>query len=176
MGTHAGPADDGPWEGFPPVWHRGCRVLILGTFPGPRSLADRGYYAHPRNAFWDVIGALADFDPRTVPYPERLARMIDRHIALWDVVARCRRQGSEDARIVDPIPNDFAAFLPRMPGLRAILFNGQPAFRLWRRLVSSSLPGPLPEMQVLPSTSPAAARMPVAERVRTWTEILRSLT
>ncbi|MBP7127446.1 DNA-deoxyinosine glycosylase [Myxococcota bacterium] len=176
MPTPQRPPADGPWQGFPPAWHPGCRVLVLGTFPGPRSLAEGGYYAHPRNAFWNVIGALEGFDPRGVPYRDRLDRMLARGIALWDVLAGCRREGSEDSAIVDPVPNDFLDFLPRMAGLRGILFNGQPAFRLWRRLVAPTLAGPVPECLVLPSTSPAAARIPAMEKVRIWTEALRSLT
>jgi len=170
------PAGDGPWQGFPPVWHSRCRVLVLGTFPGPRSLAEEAYYAHPRNAFWDVIGAFTHCNLGPLPYRERLERLLARDIALWDVLARCRRDGSEDARIVDPEPNDFGAFLPRMPGLRAILFNGQPAFVLWRRMVARALPFPPPASQVLPSTSPAAARLPRAEKIRLWVEALGSWT
>ncbi|HOU52684.1 MAG TPA: DNA-deoxyinosine glycosylase [Myxococcota bacterium] len=169
----AGP--DGPFRGFPPVWHPRCRVLVLGTFPGPRSLAEEGYYAHPQNAFWDVIGSLCGFDPRHVTRRERLEQMLSRDVALWDVLERCRRQGSEDSRIVDPVPNDFAAFLPELADLRAILFNGRPAWVLWRRLVTPSLPGPVPPCLVMPSTSPAAARLPRAQKVQTWVEVLRSL-
>lgn len=166
---------DGPFQGFPPAWHSRCRVLILGTFPGPRSLAEEAYYAHPRNAFWDVIGSLGGFNPCQVSPPERLERLLAQDVALWDVLERCRREGSEDSRIVDPVPNNFASFLPGLGDLRGILFNGRPAWVLWRRLVAPTLPGPVPRCLVMPSTSPAAARLPRPQKVRIWVEVLRSL-
>ena len=35
------------------------RVLICGSLPGERSLAERRYYAHPSNRFWQLLGAVS---------------------------------------------------------------------------------------------------------------------
>ena len=44
--------------GFPPVEPPRARILILGTLPGAESIRRGEYYAHPRNAFWPIAGAL----------------------------------------------------------------------------------------------------------------------
>lgn len=106
------------------------------------------------------------------PYPARVAALLARRIALWDVCQSAERPGSLDASIVlsSVTANDFAGFLGAHPAIRCVLFNGQTAHALYRRLVlpSLDLPARPPELIVLPSTSPAHASLPLAEKVRRW--------
>ena len=48
---------------FPPVVAPDTRVLVLGSLPGERSLADGRYYAHPRNRFWHLMGTVIGAEP-----------------------------------------------------------------------------------------------------------------
>ncbi|PJJ99116.1 DNA-deoxyinosine glycosylase [Lysobacteraceae bacterium NML91-0213] len=154
--------------GLPAVATADARVLVLGTMPGAASLAAHRYYAHPRNAFWPIMGAIAGFDPR-LPYALRLQRLAGAGIALWDVLAHCVRDGSLDARI-DPasvVVNDFGAFLAMHPHITLVALNGGTAARLFARQVAPSLPRQ-PATVGLPSTSPAYAAMRLEEKLDAW--------
>lgn len=150
-------------QGFPPVADDGARRLILGSFPSVQSLATRQYYGNPRNTFWPITGELFGFDP-TAPYETRLAALRTHGIALWDVLHRCRRQGSSDANI-DPksmVPNDFAQFFTTHPAITRVYFNGRKAETLYHRLV-----GRPQRYRLLPSSSPARA-MPAGAKPAAW--------
>jgi TDG/mug DNA glycosylase family protein len=107
--------------------------------------------------------------PATLPYPERVLRLTQERVALWDVVAACSRPGSADSRIRDPDPNDIAGFVRAHPAVRLVALNGSTAGRLYHRL--AEVPGI--HSVTLPSTSPANAAVPFTEKVRQW-EIVRT--
>lgn len=159
-------------KGFAAVARPDARALVLGSLPGQASLAHGEYYAQQRNAFWPIMGRLAGASP-DLPYAERLRRLIEKRVALWDVCAEGRRPGSLDQRI-DPasvVTNDFATFLSAHPHIQLICFNGATAGRLFRHRVAPELPARL-ETTVLPSTSPAHAAMPFERKLECWREAL----
>ena len=152
-------------EGFAPVVDDGARLLILGSFPSVQSLALGQYYGNPRNAFWPIAGALFGFDPRA-PYENRLAALQSHGVALWDVLHKCRRAGSADAKI-DPksvVANDFGQLFATYHGIQRVYFNGQTAEQLFRRLVDVDAPV---SYQLFPSPSPARA-MPPGRKLDAW--------
>lgn len=161
---------------FPPLAGAQARVLILGSMPGQASLAATQYYAHPRNAFWPIMGALVGAGPE-LPYPQRIQTLQAAGIALWDVLAECERPGSLDAAIVaDSVrANDFAGLLPEMPALRAIAFNGSAAEQAFRRHVLPALPSVRVELLRLPSTSPAHAARSLRQKLAEWQQLLNYL-
>ncbi len=168
------PAD----TGFPYVARADARILILGSMPSTASLAALQYYAHPRNAFWPIMGQLLGFDTPE-PYSERLAHLQNHGVALWDVVHRCHRPGSLDASIRPNSveTNDFAAFLREHAHIRAVYFNGATAASLYRRHALPYLAGPWRELpcHTLPSTSPAHAARTFGEKLAAWRCILDHL-
>ncbi len=165
--------------GFPALIGDAPKVMILGSMPGQASLKQFQYYAHPRNAFWPIMGELYDagFD---VEYTLRIERLLARHIAVWDVVQQCVRPGSLDSAIQRStvVTNDFSACLKAHPSISTLLFNGGAAFTLFKR---HALPTLLPDHNVtcvqLPSTSPAHARISFQEKLMLWrSELVRALS
>ena len=155
-------------EGFGPVSGPDARILILGSLPGAESLRRHEYYAHPRNAFWPIMGQLFGAAPDR-PYQFRLHRLMSNRVALWDVCASAQRVGSSDSALAFVAANDFDAFLAEHLGIQLICFNGSKAGELFRRRVLPYLPQRLAEIPrvVLPSTSPVRAAMTFEEKLKT---------
>jgi TDG/mug DNA glycosylase family protein len=155
--------------GLAPVYDTRARLLVLGSFPGAASLHATQYYAHPRNAFWPVMGALLDQpDLASHPYVDRLARLRAAGVALWDAVAACQREGSLDTSIEAAEPSDLAGLVGRLPALRAIGCNGALAHRQTLLALGAVA---LPVLR-LPSTSPAHAGVSLADKSTVWRDAL----
>ena len=155
-----------PERGFLPVHAESVEVLILGSFPSRQSLGKKEYYGNPQNHFWRIIEALFNID-RHLPYAVRISRLTEHRIALWDILSGCCRDGSADAQIREPVFNDLAAFLRAHPEIRLIALNGSTAGRYYHQMtISTQVPA-----VILPSTSPANARVSLPEKVSAWSII-----
>jgi hypoxanthine-DNA glycosylase len=152
-------------DGLPPVIDCRAQVLILGSFPSVRSLADGRYYANPRNAFWPITAELFGFDC-AAPYSERLAALQSHRVALWDVLRSCRRTGSADAAIdlKSMVLNDFDWLFASYPNVDRVYFNGAAAANLFERRIRCP---PTLARHRLPSTSPAHA-ISRASKLAAW--------
>ena len=153
-------------EGFPPIVRADARVLVLGSLPGQRSLADQEYYAHPQNAFWPIMNEIFSINGS---YAERCATLTTNQVALWDVLQASVRPGSLDAeiRLETATANDFGVFLGKYSGIEHIVFNGKKAEQLFHRLVPADHIRHL-RLTGLPSTSPAYAAMPFRGKLKAW--------
>lgn len=144
--------------------------------PGKASLLAKQYYAHPRNAFWRIMGELLEFEA-SAPYEERLQFLIRKRIALWDVLKSCTRESSLDSDIVDSsrIPNDFVTLLSEHLGISTVFFNGEKAESSFTKLVAPILPSNIKlNLYRLPSTSPANASVPYARKLEEWNSVVRA--
>ena len=155
--------------GLAPIVRGDARLLILGSLPGDRSLIAQRYYDHPTNQFWRLLGGAIGEELQALGYEERLERLAERGVGLWDVIGSARRVGSLDQAIREPAHNSLEALIAGLPELRAIAFNGGTAAAVGRRLVGS-LHGAM--MIDLPSSS-AAFTLPLAEKARDWSVLER---
>lgn len=163
--------------GFAAISRADARVLILGTLPGAVSWESSEYYAQKNNAFWaimeSVIGA-----PVASPYAERICRLTEKGIALWDVCGAANRAGSLDSEIAVPtiVLNDFATFFASHCHIQLLAFNGRKAAALYQDLVFPTLSSSTQRIrrEVLPSTSPAHANIPFERKLGQWRAVLTS--
>ncbi len=157
--------------GLAAIARRDARVLVLGSFPGVRSLAEQRYYAHPQNQFWRLLASVWPEHPQPTAYRARCRWLRDRGLALWDVYASCEREGSLDSAIERGEANDLLGLIERCHRLERIACNGGLAYREARRLLHGS------EIEIigLPSTSPANATWTFERKVDAWRAVLRPL-
>jgi hypoxanthine-DNA glycosylase len=137
---------------FAAVVDQKTRLLVLGSLPGEVSLAEGRYYAHPRNQFWRLIGAVIEADLERLDYAERLQALLAAHVGLWDVVESAARSGSLDSRIRRHTANRLAELAGDLPKLCAIGFNGGRSAAIGRKQLGA-VQGI--ELIDLPSSSPA---------------------
>ncbi len=160
----------------PDILGQGLRAVFCGINPGRRSSAAGCHFANPRNDFWRLLHD-AGLTPRLLAPAEQWS-LLGLGLGLTNAARRTTR-GSSDLR-----RGDFAGTAERLEGLACGLrpgamafvgkaayegsFRERPALGLQERRLCDTL------LFVLPSTSPANAAVPYAERLR-WFTAFREL-
>lgn len=162
----------------PDVLAPGLRCVFCGINPGRRSAAAGAHFANPRNDFWRLL-ADSGLTPRLLD-PEEQRELPTLGFGLTNAAYRTTK-GSGDLR-----RGDFAGAAERLERLAvdlrpgAIAFVGKAAYQGAFGLARSELglqERVLGETRlfVLPSTSPANAAVPYAERLRWFRKLARLL-
>jgi hypoxanthine-DNA glycosylase len=160
--------DVSPLVGLAPIVSPATRVLILGSFPGVRSLETQQYYAHPQNQFWKILQAIWPSSPGGMcasSYENRSTWLLERGLGVWDVYASCQREGSLDTAIRNAVVNDIAGL--QLPQLQAIAHNGGESYKHVRHTQTLGVP-----VYKLPSTSPANASWTFERKLAAWREVM----
>lgn len=169
VSTSSAPSD------VPDVLAPGLEVVFCGINPGHVSAAAGAHFANPRNDFWRLLHD-GGFTPQLYEPHEQFA-LLELGIGLTNAAYRTTK-GSGDLR-----RSDFAGSAERLERLahelfpRAVAFVGKEAYRgafgerpeLGAQLRTLGDAG----LFVLPSTSPANAAVPYAERLH-WFHELRA--
>ncbi|MDR0909718.1 MAG: DNA-deoxyinosine glycosylase [Spirochaetaceae bacterium] len=152
---------------IPPVYDGNSSVLLLGTMPSPASREAGFYYMHRQNRFWPVLAAVFG---EAVPQglEERKSFALRHGLALWDVLESCDINGASDSSIRNAKPNDIAALIAKTKITR-IFCTGTKAYSLYQKLCA---PATGIDAQHLPSTSPANAKMSMAELVAAYKSLM----
>ena len=153
-------------HGFPPLYCKSSRILILGTFPSPLSRKKNEYYGNPRNQFWRIMHEVFCEPYSSEDYERKKALLYANGIAVWDVIAECEADSALDSSIRNPVYNtDLPMFISENE-IRRVLFNGNNAFLFYKRGIGAI------DKNVLPSTSPAYAGMSIDRKAHIWREAL----
>jgi TDG/mug DNA glycosylase family protein len=178
MGGNASPSPDTP-EGdttpsdVPDVLAPGLRVVFVGINPGRVSAAARAHFANPRNDFWRLLHA-AGFTSRLFEPHEQFS-LLDEGVGVTNAAYRTtpgsgdlRRSdfdGSAErlARIADELRPDWFGFVGK-EAYRGT-FNARPELGAQERTLGET------GLFVLPSTSPANAAVPWADRLKWFREL-----
>ena len=158
-----------PW---PPLHDAASKILILGTFPSPKSRQIGFPYGHSQNIFWKTLAALLDQPP-----PVREAAAVKQfslanHIALWDVLHACDIDGAADASIKNPEANLFTPILAQTK-ITAIFTTGRAATNLFNKLCAIEVGM---TAIYLPSTSPAnRAAQAKSDFIERWRLVEKAL-
>ena len=162
----------------PDILAPGLRAVFCGINPGRRSAAAGCHFANPRNDFWRLL-ADAGLTPRRLD-PSEQWTMLELGYGLTNAAHRTTR-GSSDLRRADfaGTPERLARIAEELePGVLAFVgkaayegaYRERPALGLQERRLAST------RLFVLPSTSPANAAVPYAERLRWFRELAALLT
>ena len=150
-----------------PVFNQDSKVLLLGTFPSPKSREVGFYYSHPRNRFWTIIADLCSCDI-PITKDEKIQFLLTHKIALWDVLQSCSIQGADDTSIQEPVANPIHLLLQKT-SMKAIFTTGRKAAVLYEKYCLSKTGIPA---ITLPSTSPANCRMTYDDLKQAYAVIL----
>ena len=149
-----------------PVFDKDSKVLILGSFPSPKSREQGFFYGHPQNRMWIVLAnVLGQEIPKTVE--EKRNFLLKNKIAMWDVLASCEIVGASDASIKDEKPNDLRLIIEKS-SIKLIVTAGKKATSYFEKYQKGFYEIKHIEM---PSTSPANATFSLDKLCRAYSVI-----
>lgn len=151
----------------PPLYDNRSKILILGSFPSPKSREGNFFYHHPQNRFWRVMAAITGLpQPQNIDQKKQL--ILSRNLALWDVIASCHIIGASDNSIRDVVPADLSVIFDNA-SIEKVFANGGKAYQLYMKYLYEKTGYPITK---LPSTSPANAGWSLERLITAWQVII----
>lgn len=155
-------------SGIRPVITPDIHTLILCHYPDKYACEKKAYYADTQDQFWVLMSAVLGIAFQEKPYTERLEKLLQQGIGLWDVITACQSTGALHAVLKENRPDRFAFLKKHCPLLRQICLNGKTAGKyapLFEKAGYATFS--------LPSSSLAYSRTPFEEKLKTWRQILQ---
>lgn len=157
---------------FGPVYDSASKILILGSLPSVKSREQQFYYGHPQNRFWRVLAKVFEREDAFESIAKKRAFLLEKRVALWDVIESCDIIGSADNTIKNVKENDMRVILDTAQ-IRAIFANGTKAYDLFQKYCAMRCTITMPVIK-LPSTSPANAVWSVDRLTEVWKKEIKT--
>lgn len=153
-------------HGFSLVVGEQPKLLILGSMPSVVSLKQQEYYGFKHNRFWKIMARY--FDVEFYSYEMKLQTLKKHHIALWDVIGACEREGSLDSNIHNEEVNPIDQVLKTYPTIQMVICNGKKSYDLFQKHFDKLSV----DVTYLPSTSNANQTIKEVDLFEKWFEAL----
>lgn len=150
-----------------PIYDKKSKILILGSMPSIVSRDLQFYYANKQNRFWPILEIL--FNTKLESIEEKKKFLLDKHIALWDVIAVCEINGSSDSSIKNIRVNDIEKLINNSD-IKCIFCTGKKSYDLFLKYFDFDIP-----VICLPSPSSANAAYSLDKLVLEYKVILNYL-
>lgn len=154
---------------FGPVIFKTSRTLILGSFPGPKAIANGFYYTAPTNQLWPILAAVFNDEVN-----DKRKFLADHALAMADLIAVCERQGSsskdEDLTVLEWL--DLAVLLQQHPQITQIICTSRYVEKTARKQLKTAAIDMA--ISYLPSPSMRFAKMGLAQKTAVWERFLKS--
>lgn len=142
-----------------PIYNSDSKVLILGTMPSVISREKKFYYANPSNRFWKVMESIFDLKLETNKEKEKF--LLEKHIALWDVISSCNIDSSSDYSIKNVKVNDINILL-KNANIKKVFCTGKKSYELFKKNFKDI------DATYLPSNSSANIKMSLEDLIKKY--------
>ncbi len=152
-----------------PIYNEKSKILILGSMPSTISSYENFYYANKKNRFWPIMETLFNMSLATQMQKEKF--LLQKNIALWDVIKECDIANSKDSSIKNVIPNNIQELIDHSQ-IAIIFTTGRVSYNLYNKYLKDQLNIPV---IYLPSPSSANANYSLDLLVKKYKIILNFL-
>ena len=152
-----------------PIYNEKSKILILGSMPSTISRIENFYYANKKNRFWPIMDTLFNISFTTQTQKEDF--LLQKNIALWDVIKECDIDNSKDSSIKNVIPNNIQKLVDNSQ-ITIIFTTGKISYNLYNKYLKDQLNIPA---IYLPSPSSANANYSLDLLIKEYKIILNFL-